>query len=390
MACPHVAATLHASSQWWQGMAVNGSDSQWDVVVVGASFAGAACALAAAQYGLRVCVLERKADPGARLHTTGILVKEVMEQTWLQRMPAELVQRVERVRLHAPNLRSVLLAAPGYYFMTTDTPNLLRWLATELQRSGVSLRLQQSFTDARRDGEGWQVDGVGRTRYLIGADGARSRVAERTGLGRVQANLFGVEYEFAGAQLAEPEALQCFISRRFAPGYIGWAAQNPTGVQVGLAQRHHGASTRPPDLDGFLQHAGGILGLSPGARPSAIRAGLIPCGGPVAPIAAPGAILTGDAAGIVSPLSAGGIHSSWKHGWAVGDAIALHLRGRGGRPEAVATRAAPRFRGKRLLRWGMDRLQRDWPVDLLLHSAPVRRWAEQLYFHRRGMRLGGG
>ena len=52
-----------------------------DVVIVGASFAGAACALAAAQYGLRVCVLERKADPGERLHTTGIVVKEAMEQT---------------------------------------------------------------------------------------------------------------------------------------------------------------------------------------------------------------------------------------------------------------------------------------------------------------------
>src|SRR3546814_1538458 len=33
---------------------------QWDVVVVGASFAGAACALAARRAGLRVCVLERK------------------------------------------------------------------------------------------------------------------------------------------------------------------------------------------------------------------------------------------------------------------------------------------------------------------------------------------
>ncbi|MGH8037233.1 MAG: NAD(P)/FAD-dependent oxidoreductase, partial [Stenotrophomonas sp.] len=111
---------------------MNASSSfDWDLVVVGASFAGAACALAAAQYGLRVCVLERKADPGERLHTTGILVKEVVEQTWLRRIPAALLQRVEQVRLYAPNLRSVRLAAPGYYFMTTDTPNLLRWLADE-------------------------------------------------------------------------------------------------------------------------------------------------------------------------------------------------------------------------------------------------------------------
>ena len=45
-----------------------------DLVVVGASFAGAACAIAAAQRGLHVVVLERKRDPGAKLRTTGIIV----------------------------------------------------------------------------------------------------------------------------------------------------------------------------------------------------------------------------------------------------------------------------------------------------------------------------
>ncbi|WP_422507503.1 NAD(P)/FAD-dependent oxidoreductase [Stenotrophomonas sp. GZD-301] len=363
------------------------SAADYDLVVVGASFAGAACALAAAQYGLRVCVLERKADPGARLHTTGIIVKEAIEQTWLRRVPEALLQRVERVRLYAPNLRSVLLAAPGYYFMTTDTPNLLRWLAGELRASGVDLRLAQSFTQARRDGAGWQVDGVGRSRYLVGADGATSRVAQRTGLGRVRDTLYGVEHEFAGMQLPEAGALHCFASRRFAPGYIGWVAQNPTGVQVGLALRHDPARARQPDLDGFLAHVRDVVGLPASARPSATRAGLVPCGVPDGPIAAPGVMLTGDAAGIVSPLSAGGIHSSWRHGWTVGDAIALHLRGQGPVPEMVAARAAPRFRAKRVLRWAMDHLQMDWPLNLALQSGAMRRVAEQVYFHRRGMRV---
>lgn len=202
-------------------MDTDASADDWDLVVVGASFAGAACALAAAQYGLRVCVLERKADPGARLHTTGIIVKEAIEQTWLGRAPAELLQRVEQVRLYAPNLRSVLLAAPGYYFMTTDTPNLLRWLSAELQANGVQLRLQQSFTHARRDGTGWQVEGAGRTRYLIGADGAASRVAQRTGLGRVRDNLYGVEQEFAGAHLPASASRRATSAgrRRIQPGY---------------------------------------------------------------------------------------------------------------------------------------------------------------------------
>src|SRR5688572_12589305 len=303
----------------------------WDVVVVGASFGGAACALAAAHYGLRVCVIERKRDPGIKLHTTGIIVKEAAEQTWLNRVPAALVRRVERVRLYAPNLRSLALAAPGYYFMTTDTPNVMRWLADELRANGVELRLPQSFTNATRDHDGdrdgWQVEGLGRARYLVGADGAKSRVAERTGLGRVDDFLYGIEHEFAGLQLPEPDALHCFISKRHAPGYIGWVAQNPTGVQVGLALRHRNARTRSPDIDVFLQRIRAHVGLPGDARPSTTRAGLVPCGGPVSPIAAPGVMLTGDAAGIVSPVTAGGIHSAWQHGWRVGEAIAQHVRG---------------------------------------------------------------
>ncbi|WP_216074791.1 NAD(P)/FAD-dependent oxidoreductase, partial [Acinetobacter baumannii] len=92
--------------------------------------------------------------------------------------------------------------APGYYFLTTDTPNVMRWLASELRANGVDLRLQQSFTDARRCGDGWQVEGAGRCAYLVGADGARSRVAQRTGLGQVRDTLYGVEREFAGLQVS--------------------------------------------------------------------------------------------------------------------------------------------------------------------------------------------
>src|SRR5690606_4764007 len=208
------------------------SDPQWDLVIVGASFPGAACALAARAAGLRVCVLERKRAPGIRLHTTGIIVREAAEGTALARIPAPLVRRIDGVRLYAPNLRSMALQRRGYYFLATDTPAVMRWLADELERAGVELRLMQSFTDARRGNDGWQVDGLGGCRWLVGADGAKSRVAMRAGLGRVRGFLYGVEHEFEGATLAEPDRLHCFIDRALAPGYIGWAAQNPRGVQL--------------------------------------------------------------------------------------------------------------------------------------------------------------
>src|SRR3546814_9081016 len=82
------------------------------------------------------------------------------------------------------DLRSLSLRSPGDYFLTTDTPNVMRWLADRMRAAGVELRLMQSFTDAHRVRGGWQVEGLGRTHWLVGADGAKSRVAARTGLGR--------------------------------------------------------------------------------------------------------------------------------------------------------------------------------------------------------------
>src|SRR5690554_7801389 len=115
-------------------MDIPDSTPNFDVVIVGASFAGAACAIAAAQRGLRVCVLERKQDPGEKLRTTGIIVKEAAEQTLLNQVPSSMTRRIEEVRLYAPSLKQVALAAPGYYFLTTDTPAVMRWLAGQMRR----------------------------------------------------------------------------------------------------------------------------------------------------------------------------------------------------------------------------------------------------------------
>jgi digeranylgeranylglycerophospholipid reductase len=196
--------------------------------------------------------------------------------------------------------------------------------------------------------------------------------------------LYGVEYEFPEATLAQPAALHCFISKRYAPGYIGWIAQSPTGVQAGLALRHDPRNARVPVIDGFLPRVGHPGGLPRLLKPGHTRAGLIPCSGPLIHMARDGALLIGDAAGIVSPVTAGGIHLAWEHGWAVGRAIASHLRDGGPAADRVAIEAAPRLRTKRALRWAYDRLQ----FDLRLQS-PLLRWAAQrVYLHKRRSRDG--
>lgn len=219
----------------------------------------------------------------------------------------------------------------------------------------------------------------------MGADGPQSRVAKALGLGRNRQFLFGIEHEYAGATIASPERLHCFIDRRLAPGYIGWVVAGVGVVQVGLAGRM-GAAALPPQqaMAAFLDKIAPVFDFR-GLAPAAVRAGAIPCGGLVRPLATPRALLLGDAAGMVSPLTAGGIHTALQHGSAAGHAIADFLAGRSADPAQRFVRQYPRFRTKRLLRWAFDHLQTDAAFNLLLATRPLRQAASLVYFHRKGV-----
>ena len=357
-----------------------------DCTVVGASFAGLACATVLARRGRRVRVLERKQDPGDKLHTTGIIVKEVVDHIALfDSVPSELVRQVPGVRLYAPNMRYVDLDAPGYYFLATDTPNVIRWLADQARQAGVELACGASFTGAVKIRGGYQLDGWGDSRYLIGADGPNSQVARSLALGQNERFLFGLEYEFANLPLAVDDRLHCFLDRELAPGYIGWMVPSVGVVQIGLARR----MPRDPDaikrvMEKFLEKIAPVVDVR-NCEPASIRAGAIPCGGVVRPVASERALLVGDAAGMVSPVTAGGIHTALKHGLAAGHAVAEFLEGKCEDPCRWFPASYPQFRAKRLLRFLFDRFQTDWVFNLMLASRPMRMAASQVYFHRRGV-----
>jgi len=358
---------------------------QTDCTVVGASFAGLACATALARAGMQVAVLDKKADPGEKLHTTGILVKEAAEQVaLLDGLPPELVRRIDGVRLYAPNLRHADLVAPGGYFLATDTPNLMRWLAARAEHAGARMAWRSAFQAAERTRSGFDLGAQGTTRFLVGADGPNSQVAKALGLGRSSNFLFGVEHEFAGAEIAAPGMLHCFIDRRVARGYIGWVVAGVGVVQVGLARRVRGdRATASTMMAAFLDKIAPVFDFRV-ERPVAVRAGMIPCGGLVRPVAARRVLLVGDAAGMVSPVTAGGIHTALKHGAAAGHAIGDYLDGRTGDPSGAFVRSYPRFRTKRLLRFLFDHFQSDAAFNLLLGTRLMRKAAGVVYFHHRG------
>ncbi len=95
-------------------------------------------------------------------------------------------------------------------------------------------------------------------------------------------------------------------------------------------------------------------------------------------------LLVGDAAGLVSPLTAGGIHTALESGRASAVAITAALVRDTGAAMTV-TIDVPQFRIKRLLRKAFDVFQNDWLFDVLLSTGALSATARLTYFHRRGL-----
>jgi digeranylgeranylglycerophospholipid reductase len=348
----------------------------YDLVVVGASFAGLVAARTAAMRGLRVAVLEAKPEAGHRVATTGILVKEAAEEIDI---PHTLTRRVHGVRLYGPSRRAMDLFAPGYYFLTTDTANLLRWLASEALRAGATILYRARFEGAEREGGLFRFNGINiAARYILGADGARSSVARAFKLGTNTKFLTGIEVEYEGLANADPRFLHCFLDSRLAPGYIGWVAPGPKVTQAGLAV----GPGRRPDLEAFLAATEPIFGFS-AARAVERRSGRIPAGGLVNPWSTEGVLLVGDAAGQVSPATGGGIKLAFELGRRSAQVIADHLQDLGPAPAAALAGELPAFGAKRLLRAALDLTPPNWMIDMGLALPPMRRLAQHVYFHRR-------
>jgi digeranylgeranylglycerophospholipid reductase len=361
----------------------------YDLVVVGAGFAGLACARKAALAGLRVALLEKKHTAGARLHTTGMIVKDAVDSIrWLRDVPQDMVRPIEGVKLYAPNLSHVALQAPGYYFWATDAVRFLDWMVQLAVTAGVEMRFGALFTSARiaRAGEGWEIPlesgEVLQARYLVGADGPHSRVAKALDLSQNRHFLFGVEHEYAHAGV-EPNYLHCFLDAKLAPGYIGWAFAGVGATQVGLARRMTpGQRQGRLDMEGFLRKTAGIV--APEGDPLSIRAGMIPCGGLLPRVARSRGLLIGDAAGLVSPATAGGIHAALRFGEDAATGVSAFLHGKAPDPAEWLTARYPRFRAKRALRRFFEATQTDWMYNRLLGTRVMRGVAEWVYFHAKG------
>ena len=277
-----------------------------EVTIIGAGLAGLQTARLLARKGVRVLLVDRKNALDQKIHTTGIFVRRTLVDFDI---PDDcLGPPIRHVTLYSPALRAMEFVSDHDEFAIGRMGQLYQRYLNQCLLAGVQWLPETSYLGhSSANGKLTVHLGSGEvtTRYLIGADGARSRVARDLKLDQNQEWIVGLESVFAGAVLDGPPRLLCFLDPQLAPGYIAWIAHDGEETHLGVG----GYSSRfdpPSALENFRSRVANIVDLKH-ANQIERRAGYIPVGGVLRNIANTRGLLIGDAAGAVSPLTAGGL-----------------------------------------------------------------------------------
>ena len=332
-----------------------------EILVVGAGPAGSAVAAALAAHGREVLMVEARSHPRPKAcaeYASPRIVEELRrlgltDALWQGDALALTGMRVIRGG-DAVDVRYRDAAGPrsawGLDRLVFDAA-----LAAHATHSGARLMEHAAFErPLRTDGlvsgaivstpEGSRTV---RSRWLIGADGARSRVASGLGVERrvVAPRRLGMVAHYEGdAELSDHGEMHV------GPGwYVGLAPLAGGRLNVGMALplERVGSSTRErfqAAIDGIPAVAARLAGRR---RLTQIR-GASPIGHRVARAAGPGWLLVGDAAGFIDPFTGEGIYRALRSARAAAESLAA---GDDGADERYLAARRHAFAAKDALTW---------------------------------------
>ncbi|HEX9160427.1 MAG TPA: NAD(P)/FAD-dependent oxidoreductase [Thermoanaerobaculia bacterium] len=349
-----------------------------DVVVIGAGLAGLQCARRLAHRGARVVLVDRKASVTDAIQTTGIFVRKTWEDFPIR--GEQLGPPIREVTLYSPAGRPLRLVAGHDEFRVGRMPWIYIDMLEQCVRAGVRWMPATKFVSAERSTftveRGRHTERIS-ARFAVGADGPRSRVARTFGLDRNSEFLVGLE-DVVPSRGGSP-ALHCFLDPRLAPGYIAWLVDDGTEAHIGLAG-YRGRFDPVASLARFRERFRHGRALER-------RGGLIPVNGILRRIANTHALLVGDAAGAVSPLTAGGLDAAMRLSAFAANVVAEFLDS--GDPAVLQRYSGERFRARfvarRWMRRAMAAVSHPLTMELacaMLRLPLMRAVAEHVFFAR--------
>jgi len=292
-----------------------------DIIIIGASFSG--LALAHRLPGdLRVLVVDRKKRLNAICESTGLVTTKTMEllKSFVPDLRKYLTNDIKTMAVVSTDFQTNFFSsAKEPWIYSTDTPELLARMG-ELLPKNVELVCDAEFMSAERNAESVVVS-VKRDseivdyscKILVGADGGRSRVAEKCGLGRNEKFLLGYEKVYPGNILfgENPEStVYHYWFGEFSLGYGGWLSPSTVNGQpvfrIGLAKL--GVNKNEiKKLDEFIEKLVSLGHIKLTGNCLYEYAGYIPIGGALKNTYRDRVLLIGDAAGLCGAFAADGI-----------------------------------------------------------------------------------
>jgi len=272
--------------------------------VVGAGLAGLHTAQLLARRNLAVLVVERRRSLSTGIRTTGIFVRRTLDGFDL---PEHLLgPGVRDVLVYPPSRRSpIRLTSDRDEYRVADMAAVYEHARRAAESAGARVLLGVRYAGASRGVVRFAGAEPVTARFIVGADGARSRVARDLGLDVNRRFLVGAEIAHPVASGTTAPAFHCVLDPRVAPGYLGWVIDDGRHSHVGVAGY-------PDAMRAGIRHlldafAADAPGRAAPTGPVERRGGPIPVGGVLRRLACPAGLLVGDAAGAVSPLTAGGL-----------------------------------------------------------------------------------
>lgn len=347
------------------GLATVGAKPVWDAVVVGGGPSGATTAHELARAGRRVLLLDR----AGRIKPCGGAIPPVLVQEFA--IPDHLiVARIHSARMVSPAAREVDMPIDGGYVGMVDREHFDEWLRQRAALAGAR-RETGNFERLSRDADGTLVvhysssagDGPDsshevRTRLLIGADGARSRVARQAIPGGEDVECVFAYHEIvsapAPAAVAGYDGSRCdvYYQGRLSPDFYGWVFPHGQTVSVGSGSAEKGFSIR--QAVSALRDTVGLEGVQTIRREGAPI--------PMKPLRrwdnGRDVLVSGDAAGVVAPASGEGIYYAMACGRMAAAAADRFLTTGRARELSSARREFMRAHGR--VFWVLGMMQRFW------------------------------
>ena len=207
----------------------------YDVTVIGAGLAGLQLARLLARGGASVLLADARRAITDCVRTTGIFVRRTFED--FPSLDPHLGPVIRTIGLHSPGGRAIELFSERDEFRVGRMPPLYGSMLRQAERAGVEWRPATIYDSLRTEGNAVRVffrDGSSvATRFVAGADGARSRVAAGLGMDQNWEWIAGVENVYRSASSIGAR-FDCWIDPSIAPGYLAWSVDDGEEIHIGV------------------------------------------------------------------------------------------------------------------------------------------------------------